>query len=159
MTGDDDSAGVSDGEGDSPTATADEDPPGGWTLWNDELRGRRILVFRPDVFNEREGLPAECLPTIHVSNRSRARRPGASQIPTDTWNVVLTLEPEIEAAVESYESREAAVAGANDLARRFAAGEIDYRAQYQVPREAYFERLDEVIDGAATDGDAADGGD
>jgi hypothetical protein len=146
--GDGDSGGsnTSDGrETDGADTTGDADAPEGWTLWNDEPRGRRILVFRPDVFDEREGVPAECLPTILVSNRSRAKRPGASQIPTDTWHVVLTLEPEIEAAVESYETREAAIAGANDLARQFASGEIDYRAAYQVPREAYFERLDAVV--------------
>jgi len=134
----------------APADTAESaaaEPPDGWTLWNDEPRGRRILVFRPDVFNEREGLPAACLPTILVSNRSRAPRPGASRVRTGTWHVVLTLEPEVEAAAESYDSREAAVEGAADLARRFAAGDIDYRAAYQVPREAYFERLDEVVGG------------
>jgi len=122
------------------------EPPDGWSLWNDEPRGRRILVFRPDVFNEGNDLPAECIPTILVSNRSRARRPGAAQIPTDTWHVVLTLEPDVEAVVEDYESREAAVAAANDLAARFAVGEIDYRAAYQLPRDAYLDRLDEVIE-------------
>jgi hypothetical protein len=124
-------------------------PPPGWTLWNDEPRGRRILVFRPDVFNEDNDLPAECIPTLMISNRSRAQRPGASRVPTDTWHVVLTLEPEIEAVVDSYESREAAVEGANDLGRRFADGEIDYREPYQVPRESYFAQLDAVLGGEA----------
>ncbi|MFB6252515.1 MAG: DUF5820 family protein [Halobellus sp.] len=128
----------------SPDESPVDEPPDGWTLWNDEPRGRRILVFRPDVFNEREGLPAECLPTILISNRSRAPRPGASRRPTSTWHVVLTLEPEIEAVTESYESRDAAIDGAYDLARRFAAGAVDYRDAYQIPRESYFERLDEV---------------
>ncbi len=126
-------------DGDSP------DPPSGWTVWNDEPRGRRILVFRPDVFNESNDLPAPCLPTILISNRSQAPRPGASRIRTDTWRAVLTLEPEVEAVTEEYDSREAAVVGANGIAARFADGEIDYRAAYQVPREAYFERLDEVV--------------
>ena len=124
--------------------TADP-PPGGWTVWNDEPRGRRILVFRPDEFNESNDLPAPCLPTILVSNRSRRSRPGASRVRTGTWRAVLTLEPEVEAVVETYESREAAVDGANDLARRFADGGVDYRAAYQVPREQYFERLDAVL--------------
>ncbi|SDX85904.1 DUF5820 family protein [Halobellus clavatus] len=128
----------------SPDESPADEPPGGWTLWNDEPRGRRILVFRPDVFNEQAGLPAECLPTILISNRSRAPRPGASRRPTSTWHVVLTLEPEVEAVTESYDSRDAAIAGANDLARRFATGAVDYRDAYQIPREAYFERLDEV---------------
>ncbi|WP_144903572.1 DUF5820 family protein [Halobellus captivus] len=123
----------------------ESEPPGGWSLWNDEPRGRRILVFRPDVFNESNDLPAACIPTILVSNRSRANRPGASQIPTDTWHVALTLEPDVEVVVESYESRATAVAGANDLAARFADGEIDYRSAYQLPREAYLDRLDEVL--------------
>ena len=121
------------------------DPPPGWTVWNDEPRGRRILVFRPDVFNESNDLPAPCLPTILISNRSEAPRPGASRIRTGTWRVVLTLEPEVEATREEYDSRDAAVAGANDLAARFTAGEVDYRAAYQVPRAGYFERLDEVL--------------
>jgi hypothetical protein len=131
---------------DDPPDDADTpDPPSGWTVWNDEPRGRRILVFRPDVFNESNDLPAPCLPTILISNRSEAPRPGASRIRTGTWRVVLTLEPEVEATRSEYESRDAAVAGANGLASRFAAGEIDYRAAYQVPRPTYFERLDEVL--------------
>lgn len=140
--------GSSDGDPPEPeSGDADTpDPPPGWTVWNDEPRGRRILVFRPDVFNESNDLPAPCLPTILVSNRSRAARPGASRVRTGTWHTVLTLEPEVEAVTAEFDSREAAVAGANDLARRFAEGGIDYRAAYQVPREAYFERLDDVID-------------
>ena len=129
----------------SPDGTDAPAPPSEWTVWNDEPRGRRILVFRPDVFNESNDLPAPCLPTILVSNRSRAPRPGASRIRTDTWHAVLTLEPEVEAVTEEYNTREAAVAGANDIASRFAAGAVDYRAAYQVPREDYFERLDGVI--------------
>ena len=121
------------------------DPPPGWTVWNDDPRGRRILVFRPDVFNESNDLPAPCLPTILVSNRSEAPRPGASRVRTGTWRVVLTLEPEVEAVREEFDSRAAAVSGANDLAARFTDTEIDYRAAYQVPRPAYFERLDEVL--------------
>lgn len=133
-------------DADDTTGSGDDAPPG-WTLWNDEPRGRRILVFRPDVFNEDNDLPPECIPTIMISNRSRAQRPGAAHVPTDTWHVVLTLEPEIEAVVDAYDSREAAVAGADDLGRRFADGEIDYREPYQVPRESYFARLDAVVAG------------
>jgi len=139
MSGDGPFEGDPGGDTDSPA------PPAGWTVWNDEPRGRRILVFRPDVFNEANDLPAPCLPTILVSNRSRAARPGASRVRTGTWHAVLTLEPEVEAVAEEYDSREAAVAGANDIATRFTAGEIDYRGAYQVPREAYLDRLDEVI--------------
>ncbi|WP_336025017.1 DUF5820 family protein [Halobellus salinisoli] len=146
MTDDDREKADDSTKGDADPAKTDDEPPAGWSLWNDEPRGRRILVFRPDVFNEGNDLPAECIPTILVSNRSRAKRPGASQIPTDTWHVVLTLEPDVEAVVEDYESREAAVAGANELARRFAAGDVDYRAAYQLPREDYLDRLDSVVE-------------
>ena len=112
-------------------------------MWNDEPDGRAILVFRPDVFDA-EAFPAPCLPTIHVSNGSRRRRPGAARIEADEWHAVLLLEPEIEAAVERRDDREAACAAARDLAARFAGGDVDYRDRYQVPREAYFERLDEL---------------
>ena len=135
-----------DGPADLESAADDSPaPPSGWTVWNDEARGRRILVFRPEVFNESNDLPAPCLPTILISNRSRAARPGASRIRTGTWHAVLTLEPEVEAVAEEFDSRAAAVEGANDIASRFADGAVDYRAAYQVPREDYFERLDEVV--------------
>ncbi|SFR59044.1 DUF5820 family protein [Halogeometricum limi] len=131
----------------SDDATSDRSPeaapPGGWTVWNDETDGRRILAYRPDVFNESE-FPAACLPTIFVSNRSRANRPGAAHVRTETWHAVLRLEPDVEGPVEEFDTREAAVAGANELARRFAAGEIAYRDLYQVPEEAYLDRLDEL---------------
>ncbi|ELZ78655.1 hypothetical protein KU306_14335 [Haloferax larsenii] len=119
------------------------DLPDGWTLWNDEHEGRRILAYRPDVFDGEE-FPSECLPTIFVSNGSRANRPGASQISTETWHAVLFLEPQIEAVAEEFDSREAALDGAEDIARRFADGEVDYRDAYQLPREEYFEKLDEL---------------
>ncbi|KAB1188168.1 MULTISPECIES: DUF5820 family protein [Haloferax] len=119
------------------------DLPDGWTLWNDEPEGRRILAYRPDVFNE-SSFPAECMPTIFVWNGSRAKRPGASQIRTDTWHAVLYMEPEIEIHVEAFDSREAAVDGATDIARRFSDGEFDYRSAYQLPRDDYFEKLDEL---------------
>lgn len=117
--------------------------PAGWTVWNEEPEGRVILAYRPDVFDA-ESFPAPCLPTIHVSNSSLRRRPGAGQLASDTWHAQLLLEPEIEAATEQFETRAAAIDGAVDIARRFAAGEIDYRSLYQVPRPAYFERLDEL---------------
>ncbi|WP_129113342.1 DUF5820 family protein [Halegenticoccus tardaugens] len=117
--------------------------PDGWTVWNDEPEGRGILAYRPDVFDTNR-FPAPCLPTIFVTNGSRRRRPGASQVPTDEWHVTLFLEPEVEAGTETYDTRDAAVAGAISYARRFASGEIDYRGLYQVPREEYFERLDEL---------------
>jgi hypothetical protein len=108
------------------------------------------------VFNTKD-FPAPCLPTIYVSNGSRKRRPGAGQVQTDTWHVSLLLEPEIEGPVERYDSRSAAVDGAVDLATRFSTGGIDYRGLYQVPREAYLDRLDDLV-GDAPD-DSRDGDD
>jgi hypothetical protein len=132
-----------------------ESLPDGWSVWNDEPGGRSILAYRPDVFDT-EAFPAECMPTIFVSNRSRANRPGASHRRTDTWHVTLYLEPEVEVAVDAFDSREDAVAGATDLARRFADGDVDYRASYQVPREDYFARLDELTGRAPPAGVDAD---
>ncbi|QCJ46467.1 MULTISPECIES: DUF5820 family protein [Haloprofundus] len=117
--------------------------PDGWTVWNDEPEGRAILAYRPDVFDSQQ-FPAPCMPTVFLSNGSRKRRPGASQIETDTWHVTLLLEPEIEAETTEYDSRAAGVDGAVECARRFADGEVEYRSLYQVPREEYFEKLDEL---------------
>jgi len=94
-----------------------------------------------------DDLPSECLPTIYLTNGARNSRPGSGQYATDEWHVVLFLEPEIEAVTETRESREAGAAAAVDVAERFSAGDVDYRAAYQVPREAYFERLDEYVGG------------
>ena len=123
-----------------------ESLPDGWRVWNEEPSGRAILVYRPDVFGG-DDLPDACLPTIYLTNGSRDARPGSGQYATEEWHVVCFLEPEIEAVAETYESREAGAAGAVDVAERFASGAIDYRAAYQVPREDYFARLDEVIGG------------
>jgi hypothetical protein len=120
-----------------------ESLPDGWTVWNEEPQGRVILAFRPDVFDS-DAFPAPCLPTLYVSNGSRSRRPGAGQYETDTWHATLFLEPDVEGPVVEFESREAAVEGAVDLAARFARGEVDYRDCYQVPRDDYLARLDEL---------------
>ncbi len=121
-----------------------ESVPDGWRVWNKEPSGRVILTFRPDQFDG-DDLPAACLPTIYLTNGSRRSRPGAGQYATDQWHVVLYLEPEIEAVAETYETRSAAVDGTLNVAARFAAGDVDYRAAYQVPREEYFSRLDELV--------------
>lgn len=118
--------------------------PEGWVVWNDEPEGRAILAYRPDVFNT-EDFPAPCMPTVFVSNGSRRKRPGASQISTDVWHITLFLEPDIEARTEEFDSREAAVEGAVDAAEQFVDGDVDYRELYQVPREEYFEKLDELL--------------
>jgi hypothetical protein len=121
------------------------DPAGlaeGWRVWHEDMSGEAILVFRPDVFSEAAGFPAACLPTILISNRSRARRPDARHRRGGTWSVVLTLEPEVEVAVREHGTRAGAVDAAMQLAREFSTGTIDYRSAYQVPREAYLEELD-----------------
>jgi len=118
-----------------------EPMPEGWEVWNREREGRVILAFRPDVFDSR-AFPAACMPTIYVTNRSQRRRPESSHVVTDTWTVRLFLEPEVDAAVEQHEDREAALTAARALAARFAAGEVDYRGAYQSPREEYLAKLD-----------------
>ena len=142
------SDGVEGGEAGTDEAGTDDggsfpDLPDGWRVWNEEHEGRAILAYRPDVFDG-NALPPECMPTIHVSDGSRKRRPGASRVSTGTWHATLRLEPEVEAASETFDSRAAAVEGATALARRFADGEVDYREAYQVPRETYFAKLDEL---------------
>ena len=119
------------------------DLPDGWQVWNAE-ETRSILAYRPDVFDS-EAFPAPCLPTIYLSKGQRGRRPGPHRpAPEDPWYVTLFLEPDVNRDPETFDSREAAVAGAGDLAARFSAGELDYRALYQVPREEYLDELDEL---------------
>ena len=120
--------------------------PDGWRVWNEEPSGRAILVYRPDVFTG-DDLPAECLPTIYLTNGARSARPGSGQYATDEWHVVLFAEPEIELVAETRATREAGVDAAIDIASRFAAGDVEYRDAYQVPREAYFSRLGELVGG------------
>jgi hypothetical protein len=114
----------------------------GWECWtaNEE---KAVLVFRPDVFDG-DAFPAPCMPTIYVTKGKRRRKPGRDVRPGDPWYVTLFLEPEVNADEDSFDTREEAVAAAHDTARRFADGEIDYRELYQVPRETYFDRLDEL---------------
>lgn len=125
--------------------------PDGWQVWNEEPDGRVILAFRPDVFNSQE-LPAPCLPTLYVTNGSPRRRPGAGAVDTDRWHVKLFLEPEVEADTERYDAREDALNGAVAYAERFVAGEIDYRGLYQVPRDAYLDELDALVDAEGVEG-------
>jgi hypothetical protein len=119
-----------------------ENLPAGWTVWHEESGGRVILAYRPDVFDT-EGFPAACMPTVYLSPGSPRRRPGARR--ADGWTITLFLEPEVDARVETADSREAGVAVARDLARAFADGDVDDRAAYQVPRADYFDRLDELV--------------
>jgi hypothetical protein len=116
----------------------------GWTVWNDD-GDRLILAFRPDVFDG-GAFPPECLPTIYLTRGRRTRRPGVrpNPRPGDPWVVTLFLEPEVDTGRDHYEDRAAALDGARELARRFSDGQVDYRDLYQVPRESYFEKLDEL---------------
>lgn len=115
-----------------------------WVVWNEE-QARIVLAFRPDVFDGGD-LPAACLPTIYVTRGRRDRRPGGERV-GENWYVTLYLEPDVDCGTDSYDSRGEATAAAVMLAETFANGDIDYRSVYQVPREAYFERLDELVGG------------
>jgi hypothetical protein len=116
----------------------------GWRVWNAET-DRVILAYRPDVFDGDE-FPAPCLPTLYVTRGRRNRRPeGNRNLPPDApWMVTLYLEPDVNRDPEAHDSLAEAVEAAEALTRRFAAGEVDYRALYQVPREAYLGKLDEL---------------
>ncbi|MFC7177646.1 DUF5820 family protein [Halosegnis marinus] len=120
------------------------DLPEGWTRWSEGER-KLVWAYRPDVFDG-GAFPPPCLPTLYVTRGKRSRRPGAERNddPDTPWYVTLFLEPEVSGDEREYPDREAAVAGATHLARAFAAGEVDYRGLYQVPREEYFARLDEL---------------
>jgi len=114
--------------------------PDDWEVWTAE-QTRVVLAYRPDVFDSKE-YPAACLPTLYLTRGQRGRRPGP---PTgEDWYVTLYLEPEVSGTQQRYDDREQAREAVLDTAARFAAGEIDYRDLYQVPRPAYLDRLDEL---------------
>jgi hypothetical protein len=115
----------------------------GWEVWSDE-KTKLVLAYRPDVFNTAD-FDAACLPTIYLTKGKQSRRPGRDRPnPGDAWYVTLYLEPEIDAGQDSFEDREAAHDHVVALSGQFAAGEVDYRDLYQVPRPDYFEKLDEL---------------
>ncbi|MEF8774889.1 MAG: DUF5820 family protein [Haloarculaceae archaeon] len=119
------------------------DLPAGWHRWSEEDT-KVVLVYRPDVFDT-AAFPAPCLPTIYLTKGGRGRRPGQDRPdPAADWYVTFFLEPEVNRSPEVYETREAALDGAERLARRFARGDVDYRALYQVPRDDYLDRLDDL---------------
>ena len=120
-----------------------EDLPAGWDVWSDEAT-KVVLAYRPDVFNTTD-YPPPCMPTIYVSKGKRGRRPGRDRpAPDADWYVTLFLEPEVSRDAETADTRGDAESVAVDLARRFSDGEIDVRALYQVPREEYLDRLEEL---------------
>lgn len=121
-----------------------EEPPDGWVCWSDEP-DRQVFVYRPDVFDS-QAFPAPCLPTLYLSNGPH-RNPRPEQRygnPSDEWYLTCYLEPDVVVVEKRYDDRSSAGEDAADFARRFAAGEIDYRGAYQVPRGEYLDRLDEL---------------
>ena len=124
-----------------------DDLPEGWVVWTEQEDGRCVLAYRPDVFNA-DDFPAACLPTLYLTHGRRTRRPGVNpgdEAAKRDWHVTLYLEPDVHLReTNRFPTRPEAVECTKELARRFADGEIDYRDMYQVPREAYFERLDEL---------------
>ncbi|QSW98779.1 DUF5820 family protein [Haloterrigena alkaliphila] len=134
-----------------PAADGDPDPalpalPDDWTVWNRGEDGRLVLAYRPDVFDA-DAFSAACLPTLYLTHGKRTRRPGTNpgnRTDDDDWYVSLYLEPDVSADTERFATRVEALERVAALARAFDDGEIDYRGLYQVPRETYFERLDEL---------------
>ncbi len=119
--------------------------PDGWEVWSGEAT-KAVVAFRPDIFNAND-YPAPCLPTIYLTKGQRGRRPGRdTPAPDDPWYVTLFLEPEVSKPATEYESRAAAIDGVRALADRFCAGDVNYRDLYQVPRDAYLDRLDELTE-------------
>ena len=120
--------------------------PPGWRVWNEEPGGQLVLAFRPDVFDS-SGFPPACLPTITVAKGSSPDQLPERRARSDSWYRALFLEPTVRVreADATFGSREAAVEGALAVAGAFAAGEVDHRGAYQVPRESYLERLDELV--------------
>ena len=123
------------------------EPPGGWTVWSSDADGRLVLAYRPDIFDG-STFPSACLPVCYVSPGAQSRRPGLNptdRTADDDWFVTLTLEPEVQVSTSRFDTREHAFETAMDLTDRFRRGRIDYHAAYQVPREAYLDRLDELV--------------
>lgn len=125
--------------------------PSDWTVWSDEDDGSAVVAYRPDVFDS-EAFPPECLPTLYLTrgrhrNRPRPRGPAERGV---GWHVTLYLEPDVEYGDHpEFDTRSAAVEGLIEIARRFADGDLDYRACYQHPRPDYLDRLDELTGTAA----------
>lgn len=118
-----------------------ESLPDGWVVWSEE-REKVVFAYRPDVFDGGD-YPAPCLPTIYLTCGQRDRRPGGRRVGAD-WFVTLYLEPDVDGPADRYPDREAAVDGAVSVASEFANGDVDYRDLYQIPREEYLDRLDEL---------------
>ncbi|APW99509.1 hypothetical protein CHINAEXTREME_17815 [Halobiforma lacisalsi AJ5] len=131
--------------------------PDAWTVWSQGDDGRLVLAYRPDVFDGDE-FPAACLPTLYLTHGKRTRRPGTNPTTTGAsdWFVTFYLEPDVTLeGARRFSTRGDALERCRELARAFDDGEIDYRDCYQVPRERYFEKLDELtgreLDGRVDD--------
>lgn len=122
------------------------EPPAGWQVWNEEPGSRLVLAYRPDVFDS-EAFPAACLPTITVAPGKGPDQLPERRVTQSGWYRALFLEPAVRlrGVDATYDSWEAAVAGANEAAAAFVAGDLDYRGAYQQPREAYLAKLDELV--------------
>lgn len=122
------------------------EPPAGWQVWNEEPGRRLVLAYRPDVFDS-DAFPAACLPTIAVAPGDGPDQLPERRVRQSGWYRAFYLEPTVRLreADATYDAWEVAVAAAHDLAARFVAGDLDYRGAYQQPREAYLERLDELL--------------
>ncbi|WP_321112968.1 DUF5820 family protein [Halorussus salinisoli] len=125
--------------------SSDANLPDGWTVWNDEPGGRRILAYRPDVFDA-DQFPAACMPTLYVAAGAPNRPAAEAEYgTTKVWRVEFFLEPEVELVpARTYDTREDALTGARELAGEFTRGELDHRDAYQVPRDEYLDELDEL---------------
>ena len=123
----------------------ERDLPDGWTVWNDEPGGRRILAYRPDVFDT-EQFPAACMPTLYVAAGAPNRPAAEAELgATNVWRVEFFLEPDVEMVpARTFDTREEALSGARELAAEFVRGDLDYRGAYQVPREEYLDELDDL---------------
>ncbi len=121
--------------------------PEAWTVWSDGAGddGRLVLGYRPDVFDT-DSFPPPCMPTLYVTRgpTERRRPPGSGTAAGHAWHVTLYLEPEVNAPGRRHDRRGAAVRDAVQWAAAFDRGEVDYRDLYQVPRDAYLDRLDEL---------------
>lgn len=142
------------GETDNPYAIAAtyrcmgvlEDLADGWEVWNEEPQGRVILAYRTDIFDT-QAFPAPCLPTIAVAPGASPNDPPERRAQSSAWHTAFYLEPTVRVTQvdTTSPSRDQAVETAVDIASRFTSGEIDYRSVYQLPREDYLDKLDQLI--------------
>lgn len=120
--------------------------PRGWTTWHGGVDDILVLTFRPDIFDG-SAYPAPCLPTLAVKpERSRGRRgrPRSSRS-GGTWCAELTIEPNVTLGRRTAPDRATAIDRGIELAEQFVCGSIDLREAYPEPREAYLEKVEELV--------------